>query len=134
MQKIMNTNIRLANNYSASRPVSTHWREATCQEVDCLHYLQGWETKIDISTELGKAQYNYIIHKSGKRGKGKQDGNMITFIFFPEQKCFREHKLPLDREPILTIQKGHDRRIARAGEWHDDMNESIHKHQQDVGK
>jgi hypothetical protein len=134
MRNMIGNNIRTSNTFSASRPIGTHWRIASCKEVDCLHYLAGWQTKIDISTVLGREQYDYIINKSGKKGTGKKMGNMVTFEFSPGQKCFREHKIPLERDPILSVQKGYDRRIVRPGEWHDEMNESIHKRQQDVGK
>ena len=134
MKNILRQNISTANNFSASRPLTTHWREASCKEVDCPHYLLGWETKVDVSTPLGKQQYEYILHMSGRKGNGKKDGDIITFKFSPEQKCFREHKLPIEREPILSIQNGYDRRITKTGEWHDEMNEAIHKRQQDVGR
>jgi len=134
MRNIVRNNVSISHNFSASRPLTTHWREASCKEVDCPHYLLGWETKVDVSTPLGKQQYEYIIHKSGRRGNGKKEGTLITFMFSPEQKCFREHKLPLEREPILSIQNGYDRRTAKTGEWHDEMNEAIHKRQQDVGR
>ena len=125
--------MNISNNiYKASRPLATHWREASCKEVDCSHYQLGWETIVDISTDLGKRQYNYIVNNSGRKGSGKQNGDLVTFTFSPEQTCFREHKIPLEREPILTIQNGHGTTLSQAGEWHDHMNESIYKYQREV--
>ena len=74
--------MNISNNiYKASRPLPTHWRKATCQEVDCEQYLLGWQTIVDITTDLGKKQYNYIVNSSGRKGSGNQKGNLVTFTF-----------------------------------------------------
>ena len=37
-------------------PHASHYRPATCAEVDCSHYLNGWQTVVDESTNLGQAR------------------------------------------------------------------------------
>ena len=119
--------------FRASAPPSTHRRKATCKEVDCPHYVKGWITKIDINTELGKRQMQYIKYNSGRTFTEEYDGNFVIYKFHPSQTCFREHTITLDREPILLIKSGHDSKVAQAGEWHDAFNEASYKHQREVG-
>lgn len=124
--------------FSASAPPTTHRRKASCKEVECAQYLAGWETKVDVSTDLGLRQYQYIRHQSGRKIQkmipSADGGNITTFVFCPNQECFREHTISLEREPILSIQNGIDRRTVEAGLWHNEMNDAIHKRQQDVGR
>ena len=120
------------NIYKASRPLATHWRKASCQEVNCNHYQLGWQTIVDISPDLGKRQYNYIVNSSGRKGSGKQDGDLVTFTFSPEQDCFKEHKVPLERDPILTVQNGRGASSMEPAQWKDHMNKSIYKYQREV--
>ena len=125
--------MNISNNiYKASRPLPTHWRKATCQEVDCEQYLLGWQTIVDITTDLGKKQYNYIVNSSGRKGSGNQKGNLVTFTFTPEQNCFKEHKLPLERNPILTVQNDRGSMSMEPTQWKDHLNESIYKYQREV--
>ena len=125
--------MNISNNiYKASRPLPTHWRKATCQEIGCEQYLLGWQTIVDITTDLGKKQYNYIVNNSGRKGSGNQKGNLVTFTFSPEQNCFKEHKLPLERNPILTVQNDRGSMSMEPTQWKDHMNESIYKYQREV--
>ena len=114
------------DHWVADRPQATHWRKATCKEVNCPQGLQGWLTVVDVSTTLGQAQEVYIRRSSGRRFTEKQYGTVIEFTFYPGQDCFREHRVPLDRGPILT-RGGH---IQEFDQWIDGWNENayqIHK-------
>ena len=53
--------------YSIMAPKSTHFRKATCAEMDCPSYLHGWATIIDERTELGQEQAHYIRKLSGRK-------------------------------------------------------------------
>lgn len=46
--------------YQVTAPVSTHWRPATCAEVDCAAWRHGWRTVVDERTDLGERQAAYI--------------------------------------------------------------------------
>lgn len=52
--------------YQILAPMATHRRKATCAEFGCDAYRLGWVSKIDESTELGKAQAYYIRNQSGR--------------------------------------------------------------------
>lgn len=72
----------------------SHWREASCAEVDCPHYLGGWRTVVGSNS----AQAGYIRHNSNRAfTETKTDDGVSAFVFSAGQRCFREHKMPLDR-------------------------------------
>ena len=102
--------------FGIARPLATHWRRASCAEMDCPHYIWGWETLIDERTDFGKMQADYIRHKSGREFKEEVLANgLIRFEFHAGQRCFREHKVPLEREPLLT--RGVPRLPVEMGRW-----------------
>jgi hypothetical protein len=93
--------------FQVSAPVSTHTRAATCEEVECQQYLRGWMTKIDLGTDLGQKQAYYIKHQSGRSYKvtSQRDG-LAELEFSPNQPCFQEHRVPLDRPEIYRVKGG----------------------------
>lgn len=98
--------------FSIKAPVKTHWREATCEQVRCLHFTAGWRSVIDESTELGQKQAHYIRTASG-RGFTESRGadGLTTFEFKPGQKCFRGKHFARDEDiPELLIVRDGDHR------------------------
>jgi len=93
--------------YEVAAPLRTHWRVGTCEEAECEAYRLGWITKIDASTELGVRQAEYIIHQSGRRYTAAREGDtLLVFTFEPGQKCFAQHHVPLERDPLLIVRDG----------------------------
>ena len=90
--------------YQISQPVQSHFRDATCQEVECGAFLQGWVTTVDVGTQLGADQANYIRMKSGRHFRVSQlaDSSLVSFTFPPGQRCFRQHKVSLGRPAIYS--------------------------------
>lgn len=88
-------------------PAATHTRPGTCEEVECQSYLKGWRMKIDLGTELGQKQAHYIKHQSGRsyRVHDQRDG-LVTLIFAPNQPCFQQHRVPLERPEIYRVKGG----------------------------
>lgn len=91
-------------------PVSTHTREASCEEVECVQYARGWRMKLDLGTDLGRRQAHYIKYDSGRSFTvvGQEDG-LVTLEFKGGQPCFREHRTRIDRPEIYRV-KGGDHR------------------------
>jgi len=128
--------------YALRMPPATHFRKATCQEVDCRAYVNGWVTHIDVSTELGQRQARYIVDKSGRtyttNGTPDSTDTRVTFTFPPGQQCFADHQVPLEREPFYIVRDGDWRgnptgrkmRHANAQDWIDDFGE----HQQNIAE
>jgi len=91
-------------------PEETHTREASCEEVECRAYANGWRMKIDLQTDLGQKQAYYIKHDSGRsyRVVGQADG-LVELEFRANQPCFAVHRVRLERPEIYRV-KGGDHR------------------------
>lgn len=115
--------------YTIKAPLATHFRAATCAEVECAAHVHGWVSRIDESTDLGQRQAGYIRHHSGRRFTETRDEAGLTVFTFPaEQTCFTEHKVPLHRPELflvrggnLTTSTGEVRRHANGEDWADDL-------------
>jgi len=122
--------------YQIAAPLSTHWRQATCEEVACPHFLSGWRTEVDESTELGQRQAHYIRHDSARaHTEDKRPDGLTDFTYPAGQRCFRsgEHKVRLER-PEHFIERGGDWRGNPHGERRehvspDDWLDSFANHQ-----
>ncbi len=123
--------------YQILAPVETHFRSASCEEVDCAAYRFGWSTRIDETTELGKAQASYIRHRAGRGFHETSDAGLTVFEFYPGQTCFDTHRVRLDREEVYATFRGDHRgrvgepRIHRSAvDWVEDFAE----HQQTLAR
>src|SRR5262245_61194764 len=125
--------VQAMQTYSIRAPLATHWRDATCAEVDCPQHLHGWLTAVDETTELGQAQAGYIRARAGRRYIERRTPTHTEFLFEAGQRCFAPHKVPLEREPLFIVRLGDWRgygpaRVhARADDWIEDMQESLDK-------
>lgn len=117
--------------YAVTLPKATHWRSATCAEVECPNHLRGFSITADVSTELGRKQANYLRMKSGRSFTVQQIGDLIAFTFHAGQKCFEPHRVSLQREPNFFVKGGDYRgnplglptRKLSAQSWVDDFGE-----------
>jgi hypothetical protein len=100
------------------RPLDTHWRKATCEEVGCEAFRNGYVTTVDISTNLGRKQFYFITH-SKRRSYSAQRVSVYVFkfVFPPGTICMRDydHKLPIEREPVYLVHEGDWRGNPRGG-------------------
>jgi hypothetical protein len=122
--------------YSMTMPARTHWRPATCEEVLCMAFLNGFATTVDTSTELGRKQYHFITRDRERSPKAEKAGEtLVTFTFPPGTPCFarRDHKVALER-PAHFLVTGGDfrgnptgmrRRHANGAEWAEDCAEHL---------
>jgi hypothetical protein len=119
--------------YEVRQPLATHFRPASCVEVDCQAYANGWISTIDVSTELGQKQANYIRLSSGRHYAASENGTAVTFHFASGQACFTTHHIPLGR-PQLFVVRGGDFRGNPRGEVFqrrpDDWVDDFANHQQ----
>lgn len=116
--------------YVISAPLATHHRRATCAEVKCSGYSNGWRTPIDETSDLGQQQAHYIRQQSGRKFAEWAEAGLTVFEFEAGQQCFREHFAPLDRPAIYLVQggdwRGNPRRIptrrhVRPEDWVEDF-------------
>lgn len=127
--------VNMMKTYELSAPTNTHRRKASCQEIECEAHLQGWTTTVDVSTELGARQANYIrLHsKRSFTVEEKPGTTLVSFHFYPGQECFAQHTLPLFRPPILSVRGGDWRgnptgqvmQHSRPEDWIDDCQNTL---------
>lgn len=92
--------------FEVRSPLATHYRNATCREVECQHYLGGWTSPIDVATEQGR-KWAVAIRRSGRRYTYEQSGTIVTFRFSPGQICFQApHKVPVGRPELYVVRDG----------------------------
>lgn len=114
--------------YSIKQPLATHWRPASCAEVDCPNYLHGWRTPLAAITEqvahdLRAGGWHYTVERLTA-----VDGYAV---FPPGQRCLRhgEHRRLVERDPLFVVRGGDwrgnptgQRRVhVRAEDWVDDF-------------
>lgn len=110
--------------YSITSPRDVQVK-AVCEQVGCDKWLKGWQSPIDESTDLGKAQAHYIRTQSGRTFREQRTAAGITvFTFEPKQRCFADHKT---RPETYTVANGDWRRSsvarvhANAADWTEDF-------------
>lgn len=91
-------------------------RPATCEEVECEHYLNGWQTIVPADN----AELLAALRTSG-RSFTEVDPNAVmrVFTFAPGQPCFRasqHRKLVRPDTPQLFVVRGGDWRGNPTGE------------------
>jgi hypothetical protein len=116
--------------YALAAPLATHWRPATCEEVDCANQAAGWRTVVDEATDLGQRQAAYVRTQAGRAFGEHREGPLTVFTFPAGQRCFAAHQQPLEREPLYLVRGGDwrgnprgvpVRRHVRAADWVDDF-------------
>ncbi len=105
--------------FQIAAPIDTHWRVGTCEEDDCEQFIKGWQTVVDETTDLGQQQAAYIRGDKTRRHVESREivelpphapdappVNAVprtVFRFEAGQKCFRQHRVPLDRPEIYLV-------------------------------
>jgi hypothetical protein len=99
-------------------PVSTHRRKATCAEVDCPAYLNGWRVRVE-------GLDPQMLHAARTAGRKYTELHVAEgeswLVFEAGQSCFKaaSHTLPLDRQEIF---------IARDGDWRGNPTGNVRRH------
>ncbi len=97
--------------YSASAPLHSHWRQATCEEFECDAFVHGSVVTADLSTDLGQRQYEYLKHDRTRRCSMQQVSQYIVkFVYGPGNDCFEPvrstHRVPFGRPPFYLVAEG----------------------------
>lgn len=111
--------------YEILAPLPTHFRPATCQEIECAGYVNGWKTTV----LPGTPEHAQVLALKGRysfTGPVRNADGTESFTFPAGQQCFHrsQHRVPLEREPLYVVR---DERAAapvrrhRAVDWVDDF-------------
>lgn len=119
--------------YRILNPTESHFRPASCAEVNCEHYLNGWGVRINALPP----EDVHAARTSGRRYKEVRVAEGETWLVFePGQPCFKEktHRANIGRTPLYVVDTPSDngrarRRIHTSNDsWADDL----HSHMDDV--
>ncbi len=123
--------------YQIVSPLQTHWRKATCAEIDCPHYINGWRVRVEgLPPEM--------LHAARTAGRKYTELNVSEnenwLVFESGQPCFRaaEHRKLLDKQEIFVVRDGDHRgnptgrvrKHVRGSDWQEDFAE----HQEKIAK
>lgn len=99
--------------FGVTAPLSSHFRSATCEEVDCDAFRNGWVTRAQ-TTE----QSDYIRRRSGRSFEEREPG---VFVFKSGQVCFgaSHHRVRLERDEFY---------IVRDGDWRGNPTGNVRRH------
>jgi len=93
--------------YAISSPISTHYRDGTCDEAGCLAQRHGWQTNVDETSDIGQRQAHYIRKLSGRRfTERRTEIGLTAFVFEAGQRCFAAHKVSLERPEFYIVRDG----------------------------
>lgn len=91
--------------YEMRSPLATHFRPATCAEVQCQHYLNGWQVHLEkLTPDLQDA-----ARTSGRRYREEHVAEGHTYLVFEAgQACFKasQHRAPVGRPPLYIVRDG----------------------------
>ena len=124
---------RTSKVFQATWPKSSHWRQATCEEVDCPHYLLGWVTRV----VRGSENDLHIRADKKRRYKMGKEGELNAYYFEAGQQCFRgeagDHYKKLERGAWLTKNAANrnplflERVAMEPQQWIDEFNEEANR-------
>ena len=111
--------VQAMQTYAVHAPAATHFRRATCAEVECERWREGWLSLFDEATDLGRRQAAYVRYQSGRHfqemasedaalalKRAEIPGKLRAFIFPSGQECFEAHKVRVDRPEIFSVRGG----------------------------
>lgn len=87
--------------FQVASPIATHYRSATCEEVDCQHWINGWA----INGNALQEKDWHAIKQSKRKYTMDSEG---WLIFEAGQPCFKAstHRVAIGRPEIYRIGRG----------------------------
>lgn len=133
--------VKSMQTYKISKPVATHTRPATCVEIDCSDYVNGWDTILPVGHGMVPA-LRRAATAAADLGDGvkrrcvvlREDATTVTFRFDAGQPCFKTstHRTSLERPELYLVRDGDwrgstglIRRHQRPEHWVEDMSETL---------
>jgi hypothetical protein len=91
--------------YAVTTPQTDRfWQKATCEDVDCEHFLHGWQTRVTAGGALAAA----VLASGRPILSTEQVGAEVVFTFAPGTECFRssEHRIKVGRPDLFLVREG----------------------------
>lgn len=106
IRRLVKAPVQSMRTYQIDQPISTHYRVATCAEVDCPRRAAGWRMGFDLTDPERLAAARWIRDHSGRTMTAEVLGDKVTLTFPAGQDCFTTHRVPLEREPFYVVRAG----------------------------
>lgn len=91
--------------FTIQAPAATHFRRASCPEVGCSNYLNGWRVRV----ESLPPDLLHAAKTSGRRFVEQSVAEGETWLVFEAgQPCFRasQHRTSVGRPPLYAVRGG----------------------------
>lgn len=136
-RKLVRRDPKMGPNAYKTYALRALFRQATCAEVDCENYLNGWTFKVDHLR--ADPRLEYIVRASKKRFVERELNGEMYLVFEPGQICFavkshRKQREDMVERPLLFVGRGDWRtylpktglppdakRYTRTDDWVDDF-------------
>ena len=93
--------------YQMLAPQRTHRRKATCAEVSCPAYANGFKMGFDLSDpDRAKAAKWIRLHSGRKFTVDESVPGKVILTFPSGQSCFQTHTISIEREPFYIVRGG----------------------------
>ncbi len=118
----------MQKHYGVDKPIETHTRPASCDEVDCPTQAAGFVVNCDESTTLGRRQAHYIRTVAGRAHTESRLAGLTAFTFPPGEQCFAGHRVSLDRPEVYAVSdRGQLQRHSGPDPWLNDFGGHLDK-------
>lgn len=91
--------------FTVVAPLSTHFRPATCAEVECDKYLNGWRVRTDTLDE----QMIHTATHAGRKFQWLHVSEMENWLVYEAgQACFQAstHRTRVDKPELFIVRDG----------------------------
>lgn len=97
--------VRDYKTYQITAPLATHWRPASCAEVECDQYMNGWRVRV----EGLPAEMVHTARTCGRKfSELEVSENEHWLVFESGQSCFRtkQHRVPVGKPELFVVRDG----------------------------
>lgn len=108
-------NLETHRTFSVVTPPDTHTEPATCEQVNCQRWSEGFAVLLDTSTQGGRDRYDWIYaNPGGRQWYRTVEGDVTRLDYPPGNRCYDQHRRILDKPAVLLVRKGahSDRRVV----------------------
>jgi hypothetical protein len=112
IRRMVHAPAHLMKSFSLLQPLDTHYRIATCAEVECKGYRSEMTVTFDLTNAQHVSDANWLRNHSGLRFTYFMLDNerKVRFVIPAGQTCLesrlRPHRVPLERDPFMVVRGG----------------------------
>lgn len=106
IRRLVKAPVHTMRTFQIDQPLETHFRRATCAEVECSAHASGWVMGFDLTDPDKAAAARWIRDHSGRTFTAQVTPGKVVLTFAAGQTCFAKHRVPLEREPFYVVRGG----------------------------